>query len=813
MNTMLQCGLRSALCVLLVLWSGSLSAQALTPTFTYQGELSESGSAADGAYDFRFRLFDAASGGAQVGSQVTVSAVAVSGGLFSVPLDFGPAALSGDRRWLEIGVRPAGGGGYQTLSPRSEVTAAPYAWAAAVALAGSVDSASVIDGSLGNSDINAAEIQRRVSGSCSSGQAMRAVNQNGTVVCGSLGTGTVTSIATGAGLTGGPITTSGTIAVAANGIGTTEINAAEVQRRVSGTCPAGQSIRVVNQNGTVACEVDDVGSGDITAVSAGAGLSGGGTSGAVSLALDTGFSDGLYWRLGGNAGTNPAVDYLGTSDNQPLVLGANGLHLAFWQAMPLTGPAGGYTANVVLGGPNNFIDAGVRGATIAGGGVPIGDSDPVYGGEAPNRVTDHYGTIGGGYANQAGDDAGDISNRPFATVGGGSQNTASGWGATVSGGLINSTSGSSSTIGGGWGNTANGWWSTVAGGQSNITGGDWSAVGGGDFNTASGIFSTVGGGSQNTASGDLSAVGGGDSNTASGHQSMIGGGFFNTASAGNTTIGGGESNAASGQSSTVGGGGANTASGNFSTVAGGWNNTAAGDFSFAAGRQAKANHAGSFVWADSQDYDFSTFSGDGFKVRATGGVRIVVGIDDTAPGPETVPTWQCTFSNGGSWTCSSSRALKENLTEVDATRVLDLVTRLPVYRWNGRGQDPAITHMGPTSEDFHAAFGLGDDERAIATIDLDGVALAAIQGLAAQNASLREETLSLREETSTLRAETFSLRARLKATEQTLAETVLLQRDELADLRRRQDEELGSLRAELTMLRAMIAPQIAATAR
>jgi len=765
MNTMLQCGLRSALCVLLVLWSGSLSAQALTPTFTYQGELSESGSAADGAYDFRFRLFDAASGGAQVGSQVTVSAVAVSGGLFSVPLDFGPAALSGDRRWLEIGVRPAGGGGYQTLSPRSEVTAAPYAWAAAVALAGSVDSASVIDGSLGNSDINAAEIQRRVSGSCSSGQAMRAVNQNGTVVCGSLGTGTVTSIATGAGLTGGPITTSGTIAVAANGIGTTEINAAEVQRRVSGTCPAGQSIRVVNQNGTVACEVDDVGSGDITAVSAGAGLSGGGTSGAVSLALDTGFSDGLYWRLGGNAGTNPAVDYLGTSDNQPLVLGANGLHLAFWQAMPLTGPAGGYTANVVLGGPNNFIDAGVRGATIAGGGVPIGDSDPVYGGEAPNRVTDHYGTIGGGYANQAGDDAGDISNRPFATVGGGQSNIASGWGATVSGGLINSTSGSSSTIGGGWGNTASGWWSTVAGGQLNITSGDWSTVGGGD------------------------------SNTASGPQSTIGGGFNNTASAGNTTIGGGESNAASGQSSTVGGGGANTASGNFSTVAGGWNNTAAGDFSFASGRQAQANHAGSFVWADNQPYDFSTFSDNGFKVRATGGVRIVVGIDDTAPGPETVPTWQCTFSNGGSWTCSSSRALKDNLIEVDATRVLDLVTRLPVYRWNGRGQDPGITHMGPTSEDFYAAFGLGDDQRAIATIDLDGVALAAIQGLAAENVALREESADLREETETLRS-------RLTATEQSLAE-----------MRTRQDQELASMQAELAMLREMIAPQMAATAR
>ncbi len=59
------------------------------------------------------------------------------------------------------------------------------------------------------------------------------------------------------------------------------------QERVSGTCAAGSSIRVINTNGTVTCEVDSD-SGDITGVTAGSGLTGGGTSGSVSISIPTG---------------------------------------------------------------------------------------------------------------------------------------------------------------------------------------------------------------------------------------------------------------------------------------------------------------------------------------------------------------------------------------------------------------------------------------------------------------------------------------------------------------------------------------------
>jgi hypothetical protein len=105
-------------------------APALAPAgtaFTYQGFLRDTGTAADGSYDFEFSLYDAWSGGAQVGSTLTVQDVVVAKGVFTVTLDFG-SAFGGAERWLEIAIRPgASVGVYTTLSPRQPITAVPYA--------------------------------------------------------------------------------------------------------------------------------------------------------------------------------------------------------------------------------------------------------------------------------------------------------------------------------------------------------------------------------------------------------------------------------------------------------------------------------------------------------------------------------------------------------------------------------------------------------------------------------------------------------------------------------------------------------------
>ena len=94
--------------------------------FTYQGQLSAGGAAVTGSYDLTFTLFGASSAGTAIASPVTNSAVAVSNGLFSLTLDFGDQ-FDGSALWLQIGVRPSGGGAFSTLAPRQKLTPAPYA--------------------------------------------------------------------------------------------------------------------------------------------------------------------------------------------------------------------------------------------------------------------------------------------------------------------------------------------------------------------------------------------------------------------------------------------------------------------------------------------------------------------------------------------------------------------------------------------------------------------------------------------------------------------------------------------------------------
>jgi hypothetical protein len=119
------------LCVCGAILSGAVVAGFGQGTaFLYQGQLTANGSPANGAYDLTFALFNA---GGPTGSLLTNPATAVSNGLFSVALDFGPSVFNGSNLWLQIGVRTNGGGGFTALSPMQPILAAPYAVLAATA--------------------------------------------------------------------------------------------------------------------------------------------------------------------------------------------------------------------------------------------------------------------------------------------------------------------------------------------------------------------------------------------------------------------------------------------------------------------------------------------------------------------------------------------------------------------------------------------------------------------------------------------------------------------------------------------------------
>ncbi len=342
---------------------------------------------------------------------------------------------------------------------------------------------------------------------------------------------------------------------------------------------------------------------------------------------------------GGNAFGTDAV--LGTTDNQPVEIHVDNARVMRYQPHSIS-------PNIAGGHPLNSLRAGVRGATIAGGGAMEDSDPPPIFLEAPNRVLSVYGTVGGGAGNEAGDDARAVTEAPFATVGGGLNNKASGYAATVSGGNANEASGFGAFVGGGQGNRARG----------------------------------------------------------------------------------------------------------ASAIALGHSNTADGDSSIAMGQWAYADEEGAFVFADNAFHaPFHASQPNSFTVRATGGVRLVVGTT-----PAGAPTWTCTLTNGNNWSCSSDRSLKQDLERLDGQAVLAKLTALPLYAWSPRGKNAAVRHYGPMAQDFHEAFGLGSDERMIGMQDADGVALAAIQGL---NAKVDAERVAKEAEIAALRNELASLRALL----------------------------------------------------
>jgi len=426
---------------------------------------------------------------------------------------------------------------------------------------------------------------------------------------------------------------------------------------------------------------------------------------------------GNAWKTTGNAGANPTNGaFLGTTDNLPLELKVKSLRVL--RLEHATNSAVGYSPNLVGGHPENVVSNGLAGAVIGGGGFA----------GAPN--------IAGGH---------------FATVPGGAGNVASGYASTAMG----------------------------------------------NFTTASGHFSTAMG-------------------------------SFATAS-GNTAFAMGDYASAGGDYAFAVGTG--TRASGLGSLALGYFAVARGRYATAMGSYSEANETGTFVWADSTDAPFGSTKSNQFLLRASNGVGIgltnpAAQLEVSSNGGDGFPQARINqttladyarlrFTVGGDYNkrwdlacrsnafviysgqtgsealrlennnayvngalvLTSDRNAKENFQPVDPRAVLEKVAALPLQEWNYRADAAQTKHLGPMAQDFHAAFGLnGDDDKHIATVDADGVALAAIQGLnqkmEAKTRELGARSEELEARSRKLEAENAELKARLEKLERWLESRV-----------------------------------------
>jgi hypothetical protein len=257
----------------------------------------------------------------------------------------------------------------------------------------------------------------------------------------------------------------------------------------------------------------------------------------------------------------------------------------------------------------------------------------------------------------------------------------------------------------------------IGAGVNNLISSPFSVIVGGGVNKieVKSSFSFIGGGTDNTITGTgatisdpcYSFIGGGESNTITGNLSFIGGG-------------GGTGNAITGNYSFIGGGDTNNVIGDYGTIPGGRNCSI-------------TTHDGCFVWNGSSTLTETTGSNQCIMratsqtgsstgtTPATAGFYFLTGTDNNTGAA-------LTFGTPG-WTISSDRNKKENLIEYDSDIALKKVESLPIYSYNMIGSDSKLINIGPMAQDWNELFVSTKDKLSISSVDLHGVAFAAIKGL------------------------------------------------------------------------------------
>ncbi len=416
----------------------------------------------------------------------------------------------------------------------------------------------------------------------------------------------------------------------------------------------------------------------------------------------------VSWGVSGNNATDPNTNFIGTSDNQPLVFKTNNI---------LSGK--------IAPGPNNVFFGQYAGASQTTG--------------TNNTFLGH----------QAGETNTTGSNNLFVGHASGNKNTSG-----IDNVFIGQDAGKANTIGDR---------NVFAGedaGIANTTGDDNIYVGNGAGRLSATPYQQVAIGSEalsaditghsNVAVGYYSLKGttSGNANAAFGHSALI----SNTSGIGNVANGfqalytnnAGHENVATGYKAAY----ANTS----------------GDYNVAIGFNAlNTNTTGSNNIAIGHDADVS--SSNLSNATAIGNNATVSTSNTMAFGDATVKHWVfgkstvtppylnnpvhalevgtngtngngAYLTTGGAWTNTSSRIKKEGFSELNGNDLLQKIAQLPVQKWKYKGSEEY--HIGPVAEDFYALFGLGTDDKGISTVDPSGIALAAIKELTIQNEEMKQ---------------------------------------------------------------------------
>lgn len=765
--------------------------------FSYQGQLTVAGLPANGSYDMEFALFNAASGGAQVGGSVTNLATALTNGLFTVALDFGPTPYSGQPLWLQIAISPAGSNAYTALLPLQPLTSTPYA----------VQS------------LNAGTA-KAVTGSISLGQLPSAVVTNGAANVSITGTFSGTFSGNGAGLSDvslQPVSIAGTNVQAAPNTSYVVTNASQTVISLPASANVGDVVQVsaTGEGGSVVVGyLPGVGTNfleiapwtqttaplrgwwSVASSSDGTHLvaaSGNGYPGAIYTSTNSGATwtqtsaPSTNWQSVASSadGTHlVAACYLTiyTSTNGGSTWTQNNVVPYFYQAVASSSDGTHLVAAIYTGSIYTSTNGG---GNWTGTSAPLetwqsvaSSSDGTHLVAAINNGDIYTSTNSGGTWTltsapledwQSVASSSDGTHLIAAAQTAGVYTSTNGGGTWTLGNLpgedwisVASSSDGTHLVAGAYGDIYTSTNSGATWTQSSAPSMNWRSVAssadgahlvavvppGGIYTTPLGVVETAG------TSQEYQYAGNGAWQLVTVPNPALPStvALLNN----NQTFSG---KIAFSQAITV----TNTVSASGISL---YENGLPTSFSIRNGAGPIAELG---VAAGNTQYSLNAKSNDVVLRASTGGTQQL--LLQAGSGNANVIISNTTTSVQGTFNNNSDRDAKQDFAPVSPAEILDKVRRLPLSEWSYK-MDAGTRHVGPMAQDFYAAFNVGTDDRHIAPIDEGGVALAAIQGtnqkLDADRRELEAENQRLAAEVNALKTQNDGLQKRLDALEKIL---------------------------------------------